>query len=179
MSGAWHQPVPYKRRPSGRRITRVFGQSYQLLTFLSRVRYLSAVKANCWKLVGHLRAPLASFRADNQVCCGQPWARIEGRRGTASAPASPALINGKQLAAVCRIKPLWRLRCCALPVCGFGEGERAASGVRVSAQFGASIAVVFCQIVLDRCGVGLIYRRPHHVDHFGDLGIPSLGVKEW
>ena len=36
-------------------------------------------------------------------------------------PASRALIYGKQLAAVCRIKALWRLRCCALPVCGFGE----------------------------------------------------------
>ena len=35
-----------------------------------------------------------------------------------------SFIDGRQLAAVCRIKPLWRLCCCALPVCGFGEGER-------------------------------------------------------
>jgi len=44
----------------------------------------------------------------------------------ASAPASPALIDGKQLAAVLRIKPLRRLHCCALGVCGFGEGRREA-----------------------------------------------------
>jgi hypothetical protein len=37
-----------------------------------------------------------------------------------------ALIDGKQLAAVCRINALWRLHCCALPVCGFGEGRREA-----------------------------------------------------
>ena len=36
-------------------------------------------------------------------------------------------LNGKQLAAVCRIKALWRLRCCALPVCGFEEGDRLAT----------------------------------------------------
>jgi hypothetical protein len=39
---------------------------------------------------------------------------------------SATLIDGKQLAAVCRIKALRRLRCCALPVCGFGEGGREA-----------------------------------------------------
>ena len=38
-------------------------------------------------------------------------------------PSRRALLlssTGKQLAAVCRINALWRLRCCALPVCGFG-----------------------------------------------------------
>ena len=34
------------------------------------------------------------------------------------------LVDWKQLAAVCRIKALWRLRCCALAVCGFREGDR-------------------------------------------------------
>src|SRR6516165_9647992 len=38
---------------------------------------------------------------------------------------SATLVDGKQLVAVCRINALWRLRCCALPVCGFGgEGLR-------------------------------------------------------
>ena len=32
----------------------------------------------------------------------------------------------QQLAAVLRIKPLCRLRCCALVVCGYGEGGREA-----------------------------------------------------
>ena len=41
-----------------------------------------------------------------------------------SPPASPALIDGKQLAAVCRINALRRLRCCALAVGGFWEGDR-------------------------------------------------------
>jgi len=36
--------------------------------------------------------------------------------------------DGKHLVAVCRIKPLWRLHCCALPVCGFGEGGRPGGG---------------------------------------------------
>ena len=36
-----------------------------------------------------------------------------------------ALIDGKQLAAVLRIKALWRLNCCSLAVYGFGEGDRA------------------------------------------------------
>src|SRR6516165_3988769 len=35
-----------------------------------------------------------------------------------------ALIDGKQLAAVCRIKALWRLHCCALTVSA-AEGRRA------------------------------------------------------
>jgi len=36
---------------------------------------------------------------------------------------SAILVNGKQLAAVCRIKPLRRLHCCALPVlCWGGAG---------------------------------------------------------
>jgi hypothetical protein len=39
---------------------------------------------------------------------------------------SPALTDGKQRAAVLRIKALRRLRGCALPVCGFGEGDRPA-----------------------------------------------------
>ena len=34
------------------------------------------------------------------------------------------LFDGKHLATVCRINALWCLPCCALPVCGFGEGER-------------------------------------------------------
>jgi hypothetical protein len=38
----------------------------------------------------------------------------------------PTLVHGKQLAAVLRIKPLWRLRCCGLPV--FCRGEVGASG---------------------------------------------------
>jgi hypothetical protein len=38
--------------------------------------------------------------------------------------AEPALIDEKQLAAVCRIKASWRLRCCALPICGFREVDR-------------------------------------------------------
>ena len=33
------------------------------------------------------------------------------------------LVDGKQLAAVLRIKALRRLHCCALAVCGFGEGR--------------------------------------------------------
>jgi len=40
---------------------------------------------------------------------------------------SVTLIDGKQLAAVCRIEALWRLHCCALPVCGFGEADRPGS----------------------------------------------------
>jgi hypothetical protein len=36
------------------------------------------------------------------------------------------LVNGKQLAAVLRIKALWRLHCCALGICGFGERRREA-----------------------------------------------------
>ena len=35
-------------------------------------------------------------------------------------------MDGKQLAAVLRIKPLCPLRCCALVVCGYGEGVREA-----------------------------------------------------
>ena len=38
-------------------------------------------------------------------------------------PILPSSRDGKQLAAVCRIKALRRLRCCALTVCGAGEGE--------------------------------------------------------
>jgi hypothetical protein len=38
-----------------------------------------------------------------------------------SLTGNTTLIDGKQLAAVCRIKPLRRLHCCALPVCGFGD----------------------------------------------------------
>jgi hypothetical protein len=34
------------------------------------------------------------------------------------------LSNGKQLAAVFRIKPLRRLRCWALTACGYGESDR-------------------------------------------------------
>jgi hypothetical protein len=44
-------------------------------------------------------------------------------------PSRRALLlssTGKQLAAVCRINALWRLHCCALGVCGFGEGRREA-----------------------------------------------------
>jgi hypothetical protein len=33
----------------------------------------------------------------------------------------PGAFDREQLAAVCRIKALRRLRCCALPVCGFGQ----------------------------------------------------------
>ena len=36
-----------------------------------------------------------------------------------------ALIDGKQLPAMLRIKALRRLNCCALPIGGFGEGDRA------------------------------------------------------
>jgi hypothetical protein len=35
----------------------------------------------------------------------------------------------QQLAAVLRIKPLWRRRCCALVVCGYGESGREAKGL--------------------------------------------------
>jgi hypothetical protein len=38
----------------------------------------------------------------------------------------PVLGDGKQLATVLRIKPLCRLHCCALVVCGYGEGGREA-----------------------------------------------------
>ena len=34
----------------------------------------------------------------------------------------------QQLAAVLRIKALWRLHCCALLFCGYGEGGREALG---------------------------------------------------
>jgi hypothetical protein len=41
-----------------------------------------------------------------------------------SRPSRAALIDEDQLATVCRIKALRRLRCCALPVCGFREADR-------------------------------------------------------
>jgi hypothetical protein len=46
-------------------------------------------------------------------------------------PARPTpaewAFDGKQLAAVLRIKALRRLNCCSLAVYGFGEGDRAGS----------------------------------------------------
>src|SRR6516165_3119247 len=58
--------------------------------------------------------------------------RCVSQHGTrASTPARRVgvllLVDGKQLAALLRIKSLWRQRCCALPVCGFGEGGRPAA----------------------------------------------------
>jgi hypothetical protein len=40
------------------------------------------------------------------------------------------LISSGNWRAVLRIKPLWRLRCCAFTVCGYGEGGREASPQR-------------------------------------------------
>ena len=48
---------------------------------------------------------------------------------------------GKQLAAVCRINALWRLRCCALAVGGFGEGDRSAFALARVPLFGLSFSV--------------------------------------
>ena len=45
------------------------------------------------------------------------------------APACVFRQARKQLAAVLRIKPLWRLHCCALAVCGYGEGGREATKI--------------------------------------------------
>ena len=53
--------------------------------------------------------------------------------------------DGKHLAGACRIKALWRLHCCALAVCGFGEGDRPVAQVILPRAFpelgGSSIAV--------------------------------------
>jgi hypothetical protein len=38
--------------------------------------------------------------------------------------ALPRAPRDLQLIGVCRIKPLRRLCCCALAVCGYGEGDR-------------------------------------------------------
>ena len=58
-----------------------------------------------------------------------------GERGASTACPEP-VANGKQLAGVCRIKALWRLHCCALPVCGFGEGERPAQNAELGEMAG-------------------------------------------
>ena len=59
-------------------------------------------------------------RPDSQHCI-----RTFSWKGQASAEVGveSTLVarDGKHLVAVCRIKPLRRLRCCALPVFGFGE----------------------------------------------------------
>ena len=53
---------------------------------------------------------------------------------------SATLVDGKQLAAVCRIKPLRRLHCCALPVlCWGGAG---ASGNRCEYYWQGAVVVV-------------------------------------
>jgi hypothetical protein len=53
-----------------------------------------------------------------------------GEARTRQAKAQPSRrqpdVDGKQLAAVCRIKALRRLHCCALPVCGLWEADRPA-----------------------------------------------------
>ena len=49
---------------------------------------------------------------------------------------SAILVNGKQLAAVCRIKPLRRLHCCALPVLCWGGAGASASPKFLPPSFG-------------------------------------------
>jgi hypothetical protein len=56
-------------------------------------------------------------------------------------------LNGKQLATVFRINALRWLRCCGLPVCGFGEGERPAMAAIKGDPALASTPVVLLSIV--------------------------------
>jgi hypothetical protein len=55
--------------------------------------------------------------------------------------AAALLVDGKQLAAVLRIKALWCLRCCALAVCGYGEGGREAAAMHAACASGVKIRV--------------------------------------
>ena len=65
------------------------------------------------------------------ICCGNTsGVRLRKRlddqilnEESASAPALHALIDGKQLAAMCRIKALRHLHCCAVAVRGVEEWE--------------------------------------------------------
>ena len=57
-------------------------------------------------------------------------------RGETIKASRAALIDGKQLAAVCRIKALRRLHCCALAVSDCGRAER----LTTPADFGRFIA---------------------------------------
>jgi hypothetical protein len=58
---------------------------------------------------------------------GEPRLPAWPAEGASTSLRRALLVDGKQLAAVCRIKPLCRLRCCALAVCGFREGGREAT----------------------------------------------------
>jgi hypothetical protein len=67
--------------------------------------------------------------APNQIFAPPPPLRVSlslERLPASSMRGSATLVDGKQLAAVCRIKALWRLHCFALPICVFGEGDRPA-----------------------------------------------------
>jgi hypothetical protein len=61
------------------------------------------------------------------VSLQSPRARPHPVKGAVRGRRQPNA-DGKQLAAVFRIKPLRRLHCCGLTVCGCGEGERLANG---------------------------------------------------
>ena len=51
-----------------------------------------------------------------------------------SRPTRVALVDGKHLVTVCRIKVLWRLRCCALPVCGLWEERELQNAIANNAR---------------------------------------------
>lgn len=60
-----------------------------------------------------------------------------------------------------RIKPLWRLHCCALAVCGFGKGRReAVIGVDVDAEGGGAA-------------------RLTDIEHVLGIYVPALGLIQW
>jgi hypothetical protein len=64
-----------------------------------------------------------------------------GWRHRSEDAAHPIVSNVKQLAAVCRIKALRRLHCCALAVCGFGEGDRWDDRTRGNRQCISSLGI--------------------------------------
>src|SRR5262249_58390114 len=72
------------------------------------------------------------------------------------------LVDGRQVAAVLRINALWYLHCCALAVCGFGEGRR-------EAVIGVDLVAV------DAEGGGAA--RLTDIEH--DVYVPALGLIQW
>ena len=83
--------------------------------------------------------PLWRRRCCALAVCGYGEGGREATKSSTPVPVPPgfsrvagssvgrAIADGKQRVAVLRIKPLWRRRCCALAVCGYGEGGREAS----------------------------------------------------
>ena len=84
----------------------------------SRVFYITEYKA-----VRNIQSGARTCRIISKCDGGAP---VRSATLARSRPNRPALVDEKQLAAVCRIKTLKRLHCCALAVCGFGEGDRSA-----------------------------------------------------